>query len=151
VLVVGYFYALEDQLDWRLPGVETKAEGLHQSLPDGIAWQRWNPDAVASARAQGRPVFVDFTADWCLTCQVNKRIAIDIPSVRARLKTIDAVSLLGDYTRLPDDITTELNRYGRAGVPLVLVFPKDPEKPPIVLPELLTSRIVLAALEQAGR
>ena len=73
-------------------------------------------------------MFVDFTADWCLTCQANKRIAIDIPSVRAKLKEINAVALLGDYTRLPDDITTELNRFGRAGVPLVLVYPKNPSR-----------------------
>ncbi len=83
---------------------------------------------MAQARAQGRPVFVDFTADWCLTCQANKRIAIDIPSVRAKLKQTNAVALLGDYTRLPDDITTELNRFGRAGVPLVLVYSKNPNQ-----------------------
>ena len=150
VIVVGYVYTLEEQLGWRSPAVETKAAGVYQSNPDGIDWQRWSPAAVASARAQGRPVLVDFTADWCLTCQVNKRIAIDIPSVRARLRAINAVSFLGDYTRLPDEITTELNRYGRAGVPLVLVFPKDAGKPPIVLPELLTPGIVQAALEKAG-
>ena len=106
---------------------------------------------MAQARAQGRPVFVDFTADWCLTCQANKRIAIDVPSVRAKLKETNAVALLGDYTRLPDDITTELNRYGRAGVPLVLVYPKNPDEPPQVLPEALTPGIVLAALERAAR
>ena len=94
---------------------------------------------------------MDFTADWCLTCQANKRIAIDIPSVRAKLKQTKAVALLGDYTRLPDDITTELNRFGRAGVPLVLVYPKNPSEPPVVLPEALTPGIVLSALERAAR
>ena len=106
---------------------------------------------MTKARAAGRPILVDFTADWCLTCQANKRIAIDIPSVRAKLKEINAVALLGDYTRLPDDITTELNRFGRAGVPLVLVYPAKSSEPPLVLPEALTPGIVLNALERATR
>jgi thiol:disulfide interchange protein DsbD len=96
-------------------------------------------------------VIVDFTADWCLTCQVNKKTSIEIPSVRAKLKECNAVALLGDYTRFPDNITTELNRFNRAGVPLVLVYPKDSGANPIVLPEILTPGIVLNALDRAGR
>jgi thiol:disulfide interchange protein DsbD len=151
LLVGGYLYAVEGQLRWRSPVPEAAALGSLKESPDGIDWQRWSPAAVAQARAQGRPVFVDFTADWCLTCQANKRIAIDIPSVRAKLKDVNAIALLGDYTRLPDDITTELNRFGRAGVPLVLVYSKNPSEPPQVLPEALTPGIVLAALDRAAR
>jgi thiol:disulfide interchange protein DsbD len=151
LLVGGYLYAVEGQLRWRSPVPDITLAGSLKESPDGIDWQRWSPAAVAQARAQGRPVFVDFTADWCLTCQANKRIAIDIPSVRAKLKEINAVALLGDYTRLPDDITAELNRYGRAGVPLVLVYPGTPSAPPQVLPEALTPGIVLDALQRAAR
>jgi len=151
LLVGGYLYAVEDQLQWRSPLPETTLAGSPAEGPGGIDWQRWTPAAVAAARAQGRPVFVDFTADWCLTCQANKRIAIDIPSVRAKLKETNTLALLGDYTRLPDDITTELNRYGRAGVPLVLVYSKNPTAPPEVLPEALTPGIVLNALDRAAR
>jgi len=151
LLVGGYLYAVEGQLRWRSPVPDTSLAGSLKESPDGIDWQRWSPAAVTQARALGRPVFVDFTADWCLTCQANKRIAIDVPSVRAKLKQADAAALLGDYTRLPDDITTELNRYGRAGVPLVLVYSKNPNEPPQVLPEALTPGIVLAALDRAAR
>ena len=151
LLVGGYLYTVEGQLRWRSPVPDTALAGSLKESPDGIDWQRWSPAAVAQARAQGHPVFVDFTADWCLTCQANKRIAIDVPSVRAKLKETNAVALLGDYTRLPDDITAELNRYGRAGVPLVLVYPKNPNEPPQVLPEALTPGIVLAALDRAAR
>jgi len=119
--------------------------------PDQIAWQSWSPAAVAQARAASRPVFVDFTADWCVTCQVNKRTSIEIPSVRAKLKEINAVALLGDYTRLPDSLTDELSRFGRAGVPLVLVYPKAAGEPPMVLPAVLTPGVVLEALEKAAR
>ena len=151
LLIGGFLYAVEGQLRWRAPVPDASFAGPLKESPDGIDWQRWSPAAVAQARAQGRPVFVDFTADWCLTCQANKRIAIDIPSVRAKLKQTNAIALLGDYTRLPDDITTELNRFGRAGVPLVLVYPKDPGEPPVVLPEVLTPGIVLSALERAAQ
>ncbi len=151
LLATGYAYALEDQLRWREPLAATASSNSLAKDPSGIDWQRWSPEAVAQARAAGRPVLVDFTAKWCLTCQANKAIAIEIPSVEAKLKAINAVALLGDYTRFPDNITEELNRFGRAGVPLVLVYPKDASTEPIVLPEALTPGIVLDALDRAAR
>ncbi|HXI73284.1 MAG TPA: protein-disulfide reductase DsbD domain-containing protein [Verrucomicrobiae bacterium] len=151
LLVGGYAYALEGQLRWREAAAETAATGSLKESPDGIDWQPWSPAAVAQARSEGRPVLVDFTADWCLTCQVNKKTSIEIPSVRAKLKDLNAVALIGDYTRTPDAITTELNRYARAGVPLVLVYSKDAAAPPIVLPEVLTPGIVLDALDRANK
>jgi thiol:disulfide interchange protein len=151
LLIGGYAFALEKELDWRAPFVETSSPGSLKESADGIDWQHWSPEAVAQARAAGKLVLVDFTADWCLTCQVNKKTSIEISSVRAKLKSLNAVALLGDYTHFPDAITTELNRYNRAGVPLVLVYPKNPDAQPIVLPEVLTPGIVLAALDQAAR
>ena len=125
LLVGGYAFALENQLHWRTPFADADTTALKES-PDGIDWQRWSPEAVAKARSEGRPVLVDFTADWCLTCQVNKKTSIEIPSVRAKLKEINAVALLGDYTHFPDTITAELNRFNRAGVPLVWFTRKIP-------------------------
>ena len=151
LLVGGFLYAVEGQLRWRSPTPDTSVASSLKEGPDGSDWQPWSPAAVAQARAQGRPVFVDFTADWCLTCQANKRIAIDIPAVRAKLKQTNAVALLGDYTRVPDSITAELNRFSRAGVPLVLVYPKDATQAPLVLPELLSAGIVLDALAKAAQ
>jgi thiol:disulfide interchange protein DsbD len=151
LLVGGYAFALENQLQWRQPMTAPDATGSLKESADGIDWQLWSPEAVAAAQAAGQPVLVDFTADWCLTCQVNKKTSIEIPAVRARLKSLNAVALLGDYTRFPDNITTELNRFNRAGVPLVLIYPKDPAASPMVLPEILTPGIVLAALDRANR
>ncbi|HPY29227.1 MAG TPA: protein-disulfide reductase DsbD family protein [Verrucomicrobiota bacterium] len=145
-----YYFVLEGQLRWREPLSAEAAAGVRSSTSEGIAWERWTPEAVAQARAAGRPVFVDFTAKWCLTCQANKKLAIEVPSVRAKLKAINAVTLLGDYTRFPPEITDELNRFHRAGVPLVLVYPRQADQPPMVLPEALTPGIVLDALEKAG-
>jgi thiol:disulfide interchange protein len=115
-----------------------------------IQWEPWTVAAVAKAQAEGRPVLVDFTADWCLTCKANNKIAIEIPSVRSKLREIRAVPLLGDYTHLPDEITAELNRHGRAGVPLVLVYSSKTGAVPEVLPEVLTPGVVLDALARAA-
>jgi thiol:disulfide interchange protein DsbD len=150
LLVGGYVFALENQLQWRQPMAAPDTTGSLKESNDGIAWQRWSSEAVAKARSEGRPVIVDFTADWCLTCQVNKKTSLEITSVRAKLKEINAVALLGDYTHFPDVITAELNRFNRAGVPLVMVYPKNPEAQPIVLPEILTPGIVLDALDRAA-
>jgi thiol:disulfide interchange protein DsbD len=151
LLCGGYFYVIEGQLQWRSPVPETVAQGSLKESPGGIDWQRWSPSAVSQARTAGHPVVVDFTAGWCLTCQANKKFALEVSSVRAKLREVQATAFLGDYTRFPTNITEELNRYGRAGVPLVLVYPKDPHLPPIVLPEALTPGIVLAALDRADR
>jgi thiol:disulfide interchange protein DsbD len=150
LLIGGYAFALENQLHWRAPMVVAGPAASLQESPDGIDWQPWSPQAVSQARAAGKPVLVDFTANWCLTCQVNKKIAIEIPSVRQKLKDINAVALVGDYTHFPDGVTAELNRFNRAGVPLVLVYPKNPDAEPIVLPEVLTPGIVLDALDRAA-
>jgi thiol:disulfide interchange protein DsbD len=149
LLAGGYVFILEKELDWRAPYVASPTNGSLQESANGIDWQRWSPAAVAAAQSAGKPVLVDFTADWCLTCQVNKKTSIEIDSVREKLKSLGAVALLGDYTHFATNITTELQHFNRAGVPLVLVYPKNPDTQPIVLPEILTPGIVLDALDRA--
>jgi thiol:disulfide interchange protein DsbD len=147
----GYAYTLEVRIDWRHPVVVTTEPGAVQNVPGGIEWMPWSHEAVAQAQASGRPVLVDFTADWCLTCLLNKKSSIEIDSVRKKLKELNFVTLIGDYTRKNPDITAELKRFERAGVPLVLVYSKDPSKAPQLLPAVLTPGIVLDALEQASK
>jgi thiol:disulfide interchange protein len=118
-------------------------------MREAAGWQKWSPEAVAEARANGKPVLVDFTADWCLTCKYNKRFAIEVPEVKEKLNKINAVTLTGDNTGEDPAIVAELKKFERAGVPLVLIFPSDSSKEPIVLPPLLTKSIVLNALDQA--
>jgi thiol:disulfide interchange protein DsbD len=115
----------------------------------GIPWQPWSPQAVQEAQQAGHPVLVDFTAKSCLTCQINKATSLEINSTRVKLRQIGAVALVGDYTREDPAIGQILRRYDRSGVPLVLVYSKDPAKPPQVLPTLLTPSIVLNALNQS--
>src|SRR5262249_22537495 len=115
-----------------------------------LQWEPWSLEAVARARAAGRPVLIDFTADWCTTCQVNMRTSINIKPVRRKLDQMNATTLVADYTREDEAIAEELKKFGRGGVPRVWVYPKDPSKPPIVLPDgYLTPKIVLDALDKA--
>jgi len=152
VLVAFCAYFLENMARWRHPPESSAGQDeIIRLHPNGIEWRRWSPEAVAAARAQGRPVLVDFTASWCLTCQVNAKTSLEIPEVREKLKAINAVALLENSYRKNKTVMDELARHGRAGVPLVLVYPKDASKPPIVLPELLTPKMVLNALEEAAR
>ncbi|MDB6016269.1 MAG: dsbD [Pedosphaera sp.] len=152
ILAGGYGYAIEGQLRWRSPIMDVAVGAPKNNDPDGIDWQRWSPEAVAEARAAGRPVLVDFTADWCTTCQVNKKTSLEVTKVQKKLKEINAVALVGDYTKFPDNITIELNNFGRAAVPLVLIYPGNPNVPPEVLPDgFLTPGIVMDALDKAAR
>lgn len=151
LLAVGYFYGLERQLRWREPLAEAKGATESSVTPSTGNWGKWSADAVTQARGEGRLVLVDFTAKWCLTCQKDVRPVLESDAVQEKLKQLNAVTLVGDYTRFPSDIFDELARYGRAGVPLVLVYPKNGTQPPIVLPEALTKGIVLSALDQAGK
>ncbi len=146
-LLVGgaYGYFLEGQLHWRSSPVASAKR-------DGIDWQPWSADAVARARAEGHPVLVDFTADTCLNCQLNKIRSIDVAATREKLKQINAVTLVADFTDENPVIAKELRNYGRAGVPLVLVYPADKTQDPIVMPDGLFSPAEMqAALEKAGK
>ena len=126
VLFTGYAFALEGHLKWREPIASEQSARGELAEAGGVRWQPWSVAAVAKARAEHRPVLVDFTAKWCLTCNTVIRPALESTAVRKKLHELNAVPLLGDYTRFPDDITEELTRHGRAGVPLVWFIPRSP-------------------------
>ena len=111
-------------------------------------WEPWSPERVAALQKEGRPVFIDFTADWCLNCKYNERFVLDTPPVREALRGF--ATLKADWTRGDARITAELKRLGRAGVPVYVVIPsRQRGGSPEVLPELLTQHAVLEALERA--
>jgi len=116
---------------------------------DTDAWQPWSADRVAELRAEGRPVFIDFTAAWCVTCQANKQLVLDTRAVRRAFADHNVATLRADWTRRDRAISEALAGYGRSGVPVyVLYLPGRPA--PVLLPELLTRDIVLAALAATG-
>ncbi len=107
-----------------------KAEGLLAAKP-------FSEDALARARASGKPVFAYFTADWCLSCKVNEQVAIERAETRDAFQEAGVTVLRGDWTRRDPAITRFLTRHGAAGVPLYLWYPAG-DSPPQVLPQVLT-------------
>jgi thiol:disulfide interchange protein DsbD len=113
-------------------------------------WAAWSPDAVSDARVAGRTIFVDFTAAWCISCQVNKKLVLESESVRQAFADKEVLLLRADWTRQDPTITAALAEFGRNGVPLYLVYrPKHDTAQ--VLPELLTANVVIDALTSALR
>jgi thiol:disulfide interchange protein len=110
-------------------------------------WQPWSPEAQAKALAEGKTVYVDFTARWCATCQVNKRVYAQ-GDVAQALSSAGVVMLKADWTKKDEVIAQELGKYGRTGIPLN-VFLKAGQ-PPAILSEALTGTEVLAALKSVG-
>ena len=108
-------------------------------------WQPWSAQAVSGYQAQGRPVFVDFTASWCLSCQVNERVALQQPQVQQAFKDANVALLKADWTRNDDAITQALATMGRSGVPAYALYVPGQSEPEL-LPEALTPGIVTDAL-----
>ena len=123
-------------------------ETVDAAARSGSAWAEWSPEAVQAAQAEGRPVFVDFTAAWCVTCQVNKLGPLSSERVAEAFADHDVALLRADFTNRDDQIARELARHGAAGVPLYLVYPAGSGAPE-VLPPLLTGALVIQAVDRA--
>ena len=127
---------------------------LAEAAPSSVAssgpatqgqWEPWSADAVSRYQAQGRPVFVDFTASWCLSCQVNERVALGQPSVQKAFQDAKVALLKADWTRHDEAITEALTALDRSGVPAYALYVPG-ESSPRMLPEVLTPGIVTDAL-----
>jgi thiol:disulfide interchange protein DsbD len=114
-------------------------------------WQPFTESVVDKYREQGRPVFVDFTAKWCLSCQVNERVILNRSDVQEKLRSGGFALVRADWTNADESITKALSALGRSGVPTYAVYSGSPQDPPQVLPEVLTPGIVLDAIAKAGQ
>lgn len=126
------------------------AISLTAATADRVQWQLFSAAAINEAQAQGRPVFVDFTAAWCLSCQVNERSVLHDASVERELNAKHYVLLRADWTRYDPEITRQLASVSRSGVPTYVIYPSAPGGRVQVLPELLSRSAVLTALSQPG-
>ncbi len=117
--------------------------------PDRVTWEKWSPEAVASLRAEGRIVYVDFTARWCATCQANKKLVFSSKEVLQAFADKKIATLKGDWTNQDPQITAELAKYQRSAVPFNLIWLPGHDDP-VILPELLTPNTVLTALATKG-
>jgi thiol:disulfide interchange protein len=137
------------RISWAVPGAALLALGaaaiiappyLHSGAPEageGLAGTKFSEAALASARAANKPVFLYFTADWCLTCKVNEANAIDRAEVKAAFEKAGVETIVGDWTNADPAITRFLETHGRSGVPLYLYYEAGATEPK-VLPQVLT-------------
>jgi thiol:disulfide interchange protein DsbD len=107
-------------------------------------WEKFSLEKIQRYEKQGKAVFVDFTAAWCVTCQVNKQLVLGRPEVERALRASGLALLRADWTRRDEEITRALEALGRKGVPAYAVY--RPGRAPELLPEILTRDIVFAAL-----
>lgn len=136
VLLVGLAREIE-------PGAATESAAVSSH------WEAYDEARLAQLRAQGHPVLVNFTAAWCITCQVNERIALDTPAARQAMAQAGVARMKADWTRHDPAITRILEAHERSGVPLYLLYPAGGGAPE-VLPAVLTEALVLARLDALG-
>jgi thiol:disulfide interchange protein DsbD len=131
---------------WALPALQERAGTPPVVAAAAAGWQPWSPQAVERALGDGHPVFVDFTAAWCVTCQFNKRGALGDAGVMADFRARGVVLMRADWTRHDPEISAELSRLGRSGVPVYLLL--KPGGQPRLLPELLNPAALREALAE---
>jgi thiol:disulfide interchange protein/DsbC/DsbD-like thiol-disulfide interchange protein len=131
-------------LVWAWP-MWREVQAAPQQAATASAWQPWAPGKVEAELAAGRSVFVDFTAAWCVSCQVNKRTTLDRAEVQKAFDAHKVVRMRADWTRRDAAIAAELTKLGRNGVPVYALY-RPGASAPVLLPELLTTSVVLDAL-----
>ena len=115
------------------------------------AWIAYSPEALQQLRQDGNPVFINITADWCITCLANEKVTLSTTRVQQALSDAGMVYMKGDWTNHDPEITALLRQYGRNGIPLYLAYSADSNDPGTVLPQILTTDTVLEAIATASR
>ena len=118
-----------------------------QMESSGLAWEPYAVERLADLRSSGKPVFVNFTASWCISCMVNERVALNQSEVIAKFQEKGVTLLKADWTNRNSKITKALDTFGRSGVPLYLLYPPGKAEP-IMLPQVLTPFVVQQTLDR---
>ena len=137
----GWLARTQDGVAAAAPGPGAATAG------DDLAWEPFSPERVAQYRRAGKPVFIDFTAAWCVSCKVNERFVLRTQEVRERFKSLGVIPIKADWTSSDPAITQALAALGRSGVPCYVLYGRDPAAPGLTLPEVLSTGIVLRALD----
>ncbi len=143
----SYYLSFERYLNWRSVDASSIANTKREST---IAWKAFSLALVEESVAAGKPVFIDFTADWCFTCKVTEQTVLETEAVREKIAALGVVPVKADWTNRNDEITQLLKKFGRSGVPLYVVFPAGKLNEPIVLPEVITKEMLIDALEKSS-
>ncbi|MEL6374416.1 MAG: thioredoxin family protein, partial [Pseudomonadota bacterium] len=126
-------------------GTPAQRASAQQVPADAVAFSRARIEAL---RREGRPVFVNLTAAWCISCKVNERLVLKSAAFKRGLDARNIAYVVGDWTNQDPEISKLLKAHARAGVPLYLLYPADPSKPAMVLPQLLTTGLVQSYLDK---
>ncbi|MBW4658025.1 MAG: thioredoxin family protein [Drouetiella hepatica Uher 2000/2452] len=143
LVVLGFALTLA-----QVPQTLQNASQTQRSDSDLLAWQPYSADRLAELRQAGTPVFVNFSAAWCITCLVNEQVALNQPETAAAFESEGITLLKGDWTNQDQAITAILESFGRSGVPLYVLYPAGAEAKPIVLPQILSPGEIRTAIEQ---
>lgn len=141
MLSAAFFYAVSEVNDAHHQII------TNSTLTKSDDWAPWSAESVESSLSKGQPVFIDFTASWCLICQANKKLALRTEATQSLFEDNGVVTMVADWTRYAPEITKELERFGRSGVPLYVFYTPDGQV--TVLPQNLTSRKVREIIENA--
>ncbi len=139
VILLSSGYWLIKEMETSLPSSKTSADDH---------WIPYSEEKLQSLRDKGTPVFIDFTAAWCITCQVNKKVVLNTPEIQSAFKDAGVALMKADWTNQDPEITKALGRFQRNSVPLYILYPSDQSTQPFVLPEILTKNIVLENLNK---
>jgi thiol:disulfide interchange protein DsbD len=123
---------------------------LPSGTKSGVVWEPFSVKALDEHLARGETVFIDCTADWCLTCKANEQAVINTQAITAKLRANKVVAMRADWTSQDPEISELLQKLGRKGVPCYVVFPGSRPDEPILLPEVITQRSLLEALDKGG-
>ena len=142
IAIAGYFGLLHGRLE-----AKPAAEGaVWANTADGIPWEPFSEARLASAVQRGEPVFIDFTADWCINCHVYESTVLSKESIRSAMKERHVAALKADWTNGDPVITRWLNRFSRDAVPLYVLY-RPGETAPVVM-DVLTQQILLSELSR---
>ncbi|MGQ9896524.1 MAG: protein-disulfide reductase DsbD family protein [Acidobacteriota bacterium] len=131
----------------QLPPAAGAASGSTETRSGGIRWEPFSPARVAELRQAGKPVFVDFTAAWCLSCKANEKVALETEAVHQEVERRGIVMVKADWTNRDETITRTLAEFGRSGVPLYVFYPANGGEPK-VLPEVITPGLILETFRE---
>lgn len=152
-LGAGYWFFLVPQpvlLSTNPAVAHAVKQGDDSALEGAIVWKPFTVAALDEQIAQNKTVFLDFTAEWCLTCKANEATVIQTKPVIDKIKALNVVTMKADWTAQDPEITRLLQKFGRSGVPLYVIFPAGKATQPIVLPEVINQQLVVDKLQEAG-
>jgi thiol:disulfide interchange protein DsbD len=135
-----------------LPDALKKTKGTEGAVAPnsvGIVWEAFSPERLSAAQREGRPVFIDFTAEWCPNCKANEKLVLNTTAVAGAFKGKNVLTLKADFTDLDPAVGKWITKFNRVGVPVYVLY-RPGETQPVVFPELLTQKIVLDELNKIG-